>query len=175
MGNYRYGQGVSPQHPTWFSHVITFQGKPVGSLQTLNMRQSRAAERIREINARRGPVVKEIVWGGNDVEIDITRVEIFDDTLFTAIGVTSVFDLYSLDDVNFRFDIVEIQYKPGETTPANRSVSTQVQRIITYEQCVPTSFSKNLDLGTPHVIENMTCWVTSVSIKSGSETLNYIT
>ena len=177
MGNYRYGLGTNPQHSTWFSHIITIQNVgPIGSLKTLNMRQSRAAERIREINAARGPVVKEIVWGGAEVELELTKIELFDNTIFTTMGVESIYDIYSLDEVNFRFDIIEIQFKAGnDVTPKTRDVAPQAQRVITYEQCVPTAFSKNIDSDTPHIVEQMTCWVTSISIKSGSESLNYIT
>lgn len=176
MGNYKYGLGTNPQHSTWFSHIITIQNVgPIGSLKTLNMRQSRAAERIREINAARGPVVKEIVWGGAEVELELTKIELFDSTIFKTMGVANITDIYSLDEVNFRFDIIEIQFRPGSTTPKERDVAPQATRVITYEQCVPTAFSKNIDSETPHIVEQMTCWVTSISIKPGSESLNYIT
>ncbi len=174
--NYRFGQGQNPQHSVFYSHHVTMSGIPIGTLQSLTMRQTRAAERIREVNAERGPVVKEIVWGGNDIEIDITRFEIYDNNIFTSMGIASVYDMYTLDNVNFRFDIVEIQYRPNSNiTPGTRDLATVAQRVVIYEQCVPTSFTKTLDLGTIHVIESMTCYVTRIAVNSGSATLNYPT
>lgn len=169
---YKFGQGLQPQHSVFYAHVITMNSRPVGSIQNLAMRQSRAAERLREINASRGPTVKEIVWGGTDVELDLSKVELYDETILNSMGATGI---YSLDEVNFIFDIVEIQYKPGTNVrPANRDVATVSQRLITYEGCVPTSFSKTIDQGDPKIIESMTVYVTKIKIETGSDSLSYI-
>jgi hypothetical protein len=170
--SYKFGQGLNPQHSVNFSHIIMFNGNPVGSIQSISMRQSRAAERIREINASRGPVVKEIIWGGTDVELDLNKVELYDTNIFQAMGASSI---YVLDEVNFIFDIVEIQYHPGlNVTPANREVAPLNQRIVTYEGCVPTSFNKTIDMADPKIIETMTVFVTKISVSAGSGSLTYL-
>lgn len=146
-----YPQTAVPQtqHTVFYSHSIHVNGIEIGSFERFSMRATRVTERIREIMFSRGPEVKEIVWGGTDITVDINRVEMYNRMLFEAFG----FDIYTLEDLNQPVNITEIQNNPPDGGG---------QRVITYMDCVASDWSKDLDTGTVRTVESMTFQVRTV-------------
>jgi len=91
--------------------------------------------------------VKEIVWGGTDISIDLSRVEMYKKAMFEAFG----FEIFSLEDFNQPVSITEYQTNPNNS-----------QRIITYEDAVASEWSKDVDTGTVRIVESMTFQVRTI-------------
>lgn len=160
-------------HSVFYAYLIKVNDKEVGSIQKLNVRESRDQERIGEIKYNSsGLDWKEILWGYTSPTLDLSHVEFYTTSFLQAIGGDKNF--ISLAKFNFSFDIDEIQY--GHTslgvsptaTPAaiNNAASppgdAAILRTIKYQNCVPTSYSKAIDRGTIHVAEDMTVECTRV-------------
>ena len=134
-------------HTVFYAHSIWVAGYEIGSFERFSYRSSRSAERIREILAKRGPEVKEIVWGGTDISVDLSRVELYNRNIFEAFGI----DIFTLEDFNQHVNISEFQYNPEQNPESDTPART-----ITFEDCVATEWGKDLDTGTARVVETMT-------------------
>lgn len=142
-----YPQTSAPntQHSVFYTHAIHVNGIQIGSFEKLSIREARqGVERIREILFSRGPEVKDIVWGGVDISLDLSRVEIYNEAMLEAFG----FEIFSLEDFNQVVNITEYQYNP---TPIGGG-----SRVITYMDCVASDKSKDIDIGTTRIVESMT-------------------
>jgi len=146
--SYPQTQVPNTMHTVWYAHSIHVNGVEIGSFQRLSIKQSRDTERIREILYSRGAEVKEIVWGGVNITLDITRVEMYNKQIFQAFGL----EFFSLEDFNQPVDITEMQFNPNNNG----------KRIITYKDAVASDVSKDVDLGTIHIAESMTFQVRTI-------------
>jgi len=145
---YPQTQVPNTQHTVFYAHSIHVNGIEIGSFQRMSIRQSRTTERIRELLFSRGPEVKEIVWGGVDITIDVNRVELYNKAMLQAFG----FEIYSLEDFNQAVNITEMQFNPNNNG----------KRVITYMDAVASDLSKDIDLGTVHIAESMTFQVRTI-------------
>jgi len=148
---YPQTQVPNTRHTVFYSHTIQVGGVNIGSFERLSIRASRNTERIREILFKTGPEVVEIVWGGTDISIDLSRVEMYTLSLYEAFG----FDIYSIEDFNQPIQVMEIQKNPTNSS----------KRIIHYTDCVPSSWSKDIDTGTVRTVESMTLEVRTITGK----------
>lgn len=130
------------KHSVFYSYSISINSVEIGSFERFSATSSRTIERIREILFSRGPLVKEIVWGGTDISVSISRVEMYRKNVLQAIG----FEIFSLEDFNQPVDIHELQMFPG----------TFETRLVTYAGCVASEMGKEVDTGTARIIETMT-------------------
>jgi hypothetical protein len=142
-------------HSVFYSYTILGNGLPIGSFEKFSSSFDRTHERIREVFFNRGPITKEIVWGGADITITLSRVELYELAMFEAFGIY----VYTIEDFNQVVDIVEIMAYPNNYLqpggPPSPTTGLKTRRI-TYKDCVPTSMSKDVDTGTVRVVENMT-------------------
>lgn len=150
-----YPQTSIPEttHSVFYAHSISANGVELGSFERFSKRSTRTTERIREIMGSRGPQVKEIVWGGTDISIDLSRVELYNKAVFEAFGI----EIFTLEDFNQYVDIHEFQWNPG----ANPT-SDSPNRTITFVDCVASDWGKDLDTGTARVVESMTFQVRTI-------------
>jgi hypothetical protein len=149
-------------HTVFYAYTINVNGKDVGSIQKLSPKHTRESYRVGEINYERGIEWREILWGYENITLDLSHIEFYKTSLLQAIGGLST--VVALAKMNFSFVINEFQY--GQVA-SNTSGSTDKQgtqpttdatllRTITYLNCVPTSYTKTIDRGTIHVMEEMT-------------------
>jgi len=143
-----YPQTAIPetQHSIFYAHSISVNGTEIGSFERFSAKSNRTTERIREIMAARGPQVKEIVWGGTDISVDVSRVELYNKSMFEAFGI----EIFTLEDFNQYVDIHEFQWNP-----TLNPVTDPPSRTITYIDCVASSWGKDIDTGTARMIETM--------------------
>lgn len=142
-----YPQTSAPNtaHSVFYAHSIHVNGIEIGSFEKLSIREARqGVERIREILFSRGPEVKEIVWGGVDISLDLSRVEMYNRAVLEAFG----FDIFSLEDFNQVVNIMEMQINPPSIGGG--------KRVLTYMDCVASDKSKDIDTGTTRIVESMT-------------------
>lgn len=151
-----YPQTSIPQtaHSVFYAHSISANGLEIGSFERFSKRSTRTTERIREVLASRGPQVKEIVWGGTDISIDVNRVELYNKAILEAFGS----EIFTLEDFNQYVDIHEFQWNPG-LNPTSDTPS----RTITFVDCVASDWGKDLDTGTARVVETMTFQVRTIT------------
>jgi hypothetical protein len=147
--SYPQTQVPETQASVWYSHSLHIGGRPIGTFERFSTRSTRTTERIREILFSRGPEVREIVWGGTDITLDLNRVELYNTALFEAFG----FDIYSLEDLNQHINITELQKNPA---------STGGRRVITYMDAVASDWGKDVDTGTVRIVETMTFQVRTI-------------
>lgn len=156
------------QHSVWYSHTISVFGVAIGSFERMSVRSSRqGVERIREIYqvGGFGAEVKEIVWGGTDTSVDLSRVELYANSIFDVLGSP----LYALEQINFPVQITEAQYRQPEGTSGTPVVATPtVHRTVVYEDCVASDWSKDIDTGTTRMVESMTFQVRRVYGRAGA-------
>lgn len=134
------------RHSVFYSYTIFVGTDAIGSLQSLTVRANRLnVERIREIYYNRGPITQDIVWGGVDITLDATRVELYSKSIYKAFG----YDVNALEEINFVVNIMEQRRQRTEDNSIN-------VRTITYYDCVPESWSRTIDTGTARVAETMT-------------------
>ena len=131
------------QAVVWYSHSIFVNNVEVGTFENFSTNSTRTNERIREIFFSRGPEVREIVWGGTDITVDINRVELYNEAMFEAFGI----DIFSLEDFNQYVQIMEIQNNPASAGGGKRN--------ITYTDCSPNKIGKSIDIGTARIIESI--------------------
>lgn len=130
-------------HSVFYAHSIWVNSIEIGSFERFSPSSTRTTERIREILQVRGAEVKEIVWGGTDHTVSLSRVEMYHKAMMEAFG----FAIFSIEDINQSVNIVEIQ-----TLPVGAGGG---RKIISYEGCVASRWGKDLDTGTARVVETM--------------------
>jgi len=139
-----------------YSIVAGHSGEPVGSFEKFGSSFTRTHERIREVLFSRGPITKEILWGGTDIQVTLARVELYKLPLIQTFNLGDP-NLYTIESFNQVVDIVEqmrIPAIPG--SPDQGAAAPQGTRYIVYKDCVPTNFTKDVDVSTAKVVENMT-------------------
>lgn len=146
-------------HSVFYAYSISVgDGTPIGSFEKFGSSFTRTHERIREVLFNRGPITKEILWGTTDIQVTLTKVELYQEAIFQALGV----EVYSIEHFNQTVDIVETMYIPDKTAlsatnePPTALPATLHTRVIVYEDCVPTNVSKSVDTSTAKVAEDMT-------------------
>ena len=160
MAGYEQTSFPNTAHTVFYAYSIVINnGDPIGSFEKFGSSFTRSHERIREILFSRGPITKEIIWGGTDIQVTLNRVELYDIALFEAFGI----QIFSIEQFNQVIDVVEtchIPESPGapDTPPATSTGSTPYasKRLIIYKDCVPTNVTKDVDTGTAKVAETMT-------------------
>jgi hypothetical protein len=146
------------KHSVFYSYAFLVGGKPIGSAESINIRGSRLAiERIREVYYSHGPITREIVWGGVDISIDVRRVELYATSLYAALG----FDVTSLEQINGAIDLLEVRYQ-------RTADGTETTREVSYYDCVPSTWGRDLDIGTARVIETVTLECTTMMVHGSS-------
>ena len=138
-------------HSVWYAYSMHVNNKAIGSLERISSRSSRNVERIREILFSRGPETVEQVWSGTDTTIELSYVELYDQSVFEALGTSGI---YSLEDWVSVFNITEIMRTPGDAI-----------RIIDYVDCVPSDWSRDLDSSGSKVIESITVSVRKIQAR----------
>lgn len=143
-------------HSVFYAYSIMGNGKMIGSFEKFGSSFTRTHERIREIMFNRGPITKEIIWGGTDISVTISHVELYNESCYEAFGV----NVFTIEDFNQVVDIVEVQYVPDipgqPAIPGTWSESGRRNRAVTYKDCVMTQVSKDIDTSTPKVASQMT-------------------
>jgi hypothetical protein len=142
-------------HAVFYSYAIVVGSTAIGSIERVSMRATRATERIREVLQSQGPIVKEIVWGGTDITLDCSRVELYDASIVQAFGS----GVTTIEIFNSRVDIMEQRWK-GENSDNIRTVA--------YYGCVASDWGKEIDTGTARVVETMTFQVRYMEVSEGS-------
>jgi len=168
------------KHIPFYAYLIRLNNLNVGSIQKITVTSDRqAVERIRELGNSRGAEVKEFVWGGVNITIDIERVELYAASLMQSLGYPG---FYSLEDFNLTFDIQELVYKANKrpamdayditytSEGANVSIPTaptdSLVRSITYKDCLPTRWTKTVDKGSIQVVESMQVFCRKIKVTS---------
>jgi hypothetical protein len=152
---YKYADLPKTQHSVFYSYSIVINNVAVGSFEKFSVSFTRAHERIREILFGRGAQTKEMLWSTTDISIDIDHVELYTESMLQALG----FQLFTIEDLNQTVNVVEVMRIPGDSIGSIESglgATPSGHRVITYEDCVPTSVRKEINTGTAKVIESMT-------------------
>lgn len=136
-----------------YSIIAGASGVPIGSFEKFGSSFTRTHERIREILFNRGPITKEIIWGGTDIQVTLTKVELFKQAIFQAFG----FQIYTIEQFNLVVDVVEVMAIPAiPNSPTQVAGTPSTARYVFYKDCVPTNVTKDVDVSTPKVSENLT-------------------
>jgi hypothetical protein len=133
-----------------YAYNVKVNGKVIGTLQGFSPSESRALERIREIQNEVADTV-EIVPGRTDFTISIDRLETYDSAMLQALGLPKTATLATLTD---SFDIVEEIQGP----------TSAQKRVISYNGCWINTKSKTIREGTITVSESVSIWVTSITV-----------
>jgi hypothetical protein len=143
----------SGTHAVFYSYAIVVGSTAIGSIEKVSMRATRSTERIREVLSSQGPIVKEIVWGGTDITLDCSRVELYSLSVVEAFGSGKS----SIEVFNSRVNILEQRYENADATKV---------RTVTYVGCVASDWGKEIDTGTARVVETMTFQVRYMTVAS---------
>ena len=136
-----------------YSIIAGQSGQPIGSFEKFGSSFTRTHERIREILFARGPITKEIIWGGTDIQVTLAKVELYKEAIFQAMG----FQIYTIEQFNQVVDVLEIMKIPAVPgSPKQSAAAPSSSRIVVYKDCVPTTVSKDVDPSTAKVVENLT-------------------
>jgi len=136
-------------HSVWYAYTMSVAGVSIGSFERFGARSTRTVERIREILFSSGATVVDMVWGGTDTSLDLSRVEMYTQGCIEVFGKA----VYALEDLNTKFDITEVM-----TMPTNIGG----YRSITYAGCAGQAWGRDLDVSGAKVIETMTIEVSRV-------------
>jgi hypothetical protein len=142
-------------HSVFYAYAITTtrHEKPIGSFEKFGSSFTRSHERIREILFSHGPITKEIIWGGTDIQVTLSKVELYKEAIFQALGV----ELFTIESFNIVVDIFEYMYIPAiPASPQDDPASPGRTRVVVYKDCVPTTVSKDVDTTTAKIVESMT-------------------
>jgi hypothetical protein len=140
-------------HTVFYAYTIVGNGIEIGSFEKFGSSFTRSHERIREVLYKRGPQVKEIIWGGTDIQVTLTKVELYREAMFEAFGV----NVFTVEDFNQVVDILEVMHIPAiPNSPQQPPDSDSGRRIVVYKDCVPTVISKDVDTTTAKIVENLT-------------------
>jgi hypothetical protein len=140
---YPQESAVETDHSVWYSYSLQFNGVAIGSFERFSARSTRNVERIREILFSRGAEVVEMVPGGTDHSVDLSYVELYQDSLIEVIGGP----IFTIEDMTFPITIVEVMKLPD---------SIGGKRILEYVDSWATDWGKELDTGGAKVVESMT-------------------
>lgn len=142
-------------HSVFYAYAIATSAHPdpIGSFEKFGSSFTRSHERIREILFSRGPITKEIIWGGTDIQVTLSKVELYQEAIFQALGV----NIFTVEDFNIVVDVFEYMYIPAVPgAPQQAAEAPGSTRVIVYKDCVPTTVSKDVDTTTAKIIEAMT-------------------
>jgi hypothetical protein len=142
-------------HTVYYAYSIIAgqSGVPIGSFEKFGSSFTRTHERIREILFNRGPITKEIIWANTDIQVTLTKVELFKQAILQAFG----FEIYTIEQFNQVVDVVEVMaIPPVPGTPQQPAGTPNTARYVVYKDCVPTNVTKDVDTTTPKVNENLT-------------------
>jgi hypothetical protein len=149
-------------HSVFYAYTITTSNNSaaagtepteIGSFEKFGQRSTRTVERIRNIFYSSGSRVIDMVWGGTDITLELSRVELYTQSLMAVFGISTP----SLEHWNAFVDVHEIR------TNTDGTVNT-----LTFKDCVASDFGKDLDTGTARVIETMTLQASYVMITATS-------
>lgn len=141
-------------HSVFYAYSIaTGTGAPIGSFEKFGSSFTRSHERIREVLFSHGPITKEIIWGGTDIQVTLSKVELYTKAMLQALGL----EIFTIELFNQVIDIVETMYIPAIPAAPQQAPGTPSSiRTIRYVDCVPTNVSKDVDTGTAKIVESMT-------------------
>jgi hypothetical protein len=141
-------------HSVFYAYAIATNksADAIGSFEKFGASFTRTHERIREILFQRGPITKEIIWGATDIQVTLSKVELYQTAILQALGI----NIFTVEDFNIVVDIVETMYVPETDNAQQMPGEPAATRVITYKDCVPTSVSKDVDTTTAKIVENMT-------------------
>jgi len=133
------------KHSVFYAYALTATSPlgtiELGSFEKFGQRSTRTVERIRNIYYNQGARVIDMAWGGTDITLELSRVELYSESLMAAFG----FSKPSLEHWNGFVDVHEITTDPTKKT-----------RTLTFKNCVASDFGKDIDIGTARVMESMT-------------------
>jgi len=148
-------------HSVFYSYTIGIgtatTNTEVGSFEKFSRRSTRTVERIRNICYNSGAQAIDMLWGGSDISLELSHVELYTASILDALSGNVGTDtkrnlLLDLEQWNFMFNIFESMYEPATATT----------RIIMFGGCVPSDVGKEVDTGTARVLETMTVQVSTV-------------
>lgn len=87
----------------FYSYTIKMNGQEVGTIQEFSPSARKTVERVREISAKQGTRVLEIVPGVVDFSVTVSRITLYKSKLFQALG----FEVGSLEELVTPFEIEE--------------------------------------------------------------------
>jgi hypothetical protein len=128
-------------HSVFYAYTISVGTMEIGSFEKFSQKSTRTVERIREIYYNTGAKVIDMVWGGTDITLELSRVELYETALIELFGATG-----GLEYINTKVDVHEAQINP----------STGTIKLITFKDCVPSDFGKDISTDTARVVESMT-------------------
>ena len=144
-------------HSVFYAYAIATQrsSDPIGSFEKFGSSFTRSHERIREILFSHGPITNEIIWGGTDIQVTLSKVELYQAAIFQALGI----NIFTIERFNIVVDIFEYMYIPALPSQPDQQAdpgTPSSKRVIVYKDCVPTTVSKDVDTTTAKIVENMT-------------------
>jgi len=147
-------------HSVFYSYTITMGATEVGSFEKFSKRSTRTVERIRQVMYSKGAQVVDMAWGGTDISLELTHVELYKRSIIDELQGSDTGGMLDLEQCNIKFQIYEIMTMPTTT-------GTPKFRTIQYVDCVPSDIGKEIDIGTARVLETMTVQVRTVAGSDG--------
>lgn len=135
-----------------YAYTIKAAGVEVGTLQGFNPSGSRAVERVREILNTLEDTF-EIVPGRSEFKITIDRIETYTKNVIQALG----YNIFAESIAQIRDPITIVEQLTG---PNGES------RIITYDRCWITSWTKTIQEGQITTKENVALEVERISMST---------
>lgn len=140
----------------YYAYSIQLNGKEIGTIQSFSPSSTRNAERLREIRASTGTKTVALVPGREDRELTLQKVTLFKKSVLGYFGENEVPDPVTIFNIiRNGVDIVEQLYQPPAEGEGNTAPSTLLDTT-TYKHCVPSQYSKAIELGNVFVMENVT-------------------
>jgi hypothetical protein len=133
-------------HSVFYAYTITIGSVEIGSFEKFSQRSTRTVERIREIMYSSGPKVVDMVWGGTDITLELSRVELYTESLIKLFGASATMGL--------EYIITPMNITESRTSPA--TTGTAVINMITFFNCVPSDYGKDISTDQARIIETMT-------------------
>lgn len=96
------------QSRVFYSYMILINNKEVGTLQEFSPSARKTVERVREISYTQKTKVIEIVPGIVDFSVTVSKIMLFKEDLFKALGYV----VDSIEDLRDPFEILEECMKP---------------------------------------------------------------
>ena len=155
------------QAEVFYSYQITIDGLTVGTLKEFSPSQTRSHDHVREISTNGGEIV-EIVPGVPTYSLNLSKVRLYENTIFTAFGVDSQDIQNQIRSINiietvFLPTTSEEERTPGVTgLPSSEQGMGKTGRVVTYEDCWITDWGKQVSSDGILIVENMTVQCTRV-------------